>query len=226
MCPFPYILVAIAVISVTVYLFRRSHWSCNARTLDCAQLAKVLKESGSVHPSRFLSGGHVTKAELEMLLDASSWVPADLAGISWRYVVLTGPDTIRRYLDLLPPARDDDDQTDSATFARLDVEQDLRANAGRMSHLVLITSTREGGETQQAAVARAVGNAVVLAKAMGVGVFHCRKAWECEGMGEGLAQKLEGHFGIGFWAVGRLQKGEKTVGLNKRVSTSVTFVKT
>ena len=137
MCPFSYIILAIAAIALTI-LF----WSHSIRKsgLDCQTVSRLLRQSTNVHPKHF-TGGIVDTSTLDLLLSVSS-----SSGSTWRYIVIKGPKAIRKYLSLLPSGRD---EADSATFANVDVEEDLKPHVGKMSHLVLITSlSKEGGEVR------------------------------------------------------------------------------
>ena len=58
-----------------------------------------------------------------------------------------------------------------------------------------------------------------------VGVFHCRKDWDCEGLAEEKSKEMEGHFGMGFLAIGRVDYDSVPMAKEQRGCTSITFVK-
>lgn len=112
----------------------------------------LIKTRRSIMP-KDLCGDPLTKAEVEMVLDAANWAPTHKKNEPWRYTVIAGPEKISDYLDFLDTwYSDHKEEISEAAYNQFinKLEGCRKHFPVNASHVVVISMVREaGGPTQR-----------------------------------------------------------------------------
>lgn len=145
----------------------------------------LIKSRRSIMP-KDLNGELLSQEEVETLLEAANWAPTHKKNEPWRYTVISGPEKICDYLDMLENWYSDHKEEMSEkdfNFFTMKIEGARNSWASNASHLVVIGMARNGKSwlpewEEICAVAASVQNMhLALSSIPGTGGFWSSHTW-------------------------------------------------
>ncbi len=219
-CPMFWAVAAVGVAIVYYFLNQKKEAaSSNAApsTPTPSTTMQLIKNRRTIMPKE-LNGEPLKREHLDLILEAANWAPTHQKNQPWRYVVLSGPDAIRSYLDFLDKWYADHAQNlpeEAVTKFRNKLEGVYKEWPAKVSHAALIIMKREPVPGKRlpeweelSAVAMSVQNMHLMASSLEVGGFWsshtwCKDARDSAGMKTYLGldpeDKMLGAFTMGYY---------------------------
>jgi nitroreductase len=156
-------------------------------TLPSAEQTLHLIKSRRTITPKDCSGHVMSKDNLNKILEAANWAPTHQKTQPWRFVVLSGPNAITRYLDFLDTfyTKHAEKLTEKElTFFRQKFEGAYKDWPQKCTHVALIVMKRQAKPDvrlpeweEMCAVASSVQNMHLMATSLKVGAFWSSHTW-------------------------------------------------
>jgi len=183
----------------------------------------LIKSRRSIMP-KDLSGEHLTRSEVELILEAANWAPTHHKTEPWRYTVVEGADAISDYLDMLETWYSDNKED----ISEGDYDKFLAKLSGarstwpqNVSHMVVIGMARQALPDKKlpeweeiCAVASSVQNLhLALTSIEGAGGFWSSHTWcrmfrDSQAMRDYLGMEDQEDRVLGAFLIGKVQAGK------------------
>ena len=237
-------LLVIAIISY-FYLSRKSVKTDNDKgkhnhTQDMpsvSQAFNLIRNRRTITPKDYKPGGKISDEDMRTILEAANWAPTHNKTQPWRYVVLSGPEAIRRYLDFLSEwyaDRSDSLPEEALSKFRSKYESVSVTWPAKVCHAALIVMRRQALPDKRmpeweemCATACSVQNMHLMATAMRLGAFWsshtwCKDARDSDEMKDYLNMDLEDKL-LGAFVFGEIEESQKFKSTRRPILDSVEF---
>jgi len=196
----------------------------------------LVKGRRSIMP-KDMSGEKLTKADIELVLEAANWAPSHNGTEPWRYAVVEGSEGISDYLDIIENwYGDNKEDIPEAEYSRfLSKMSNARSNwVPNLSHLIVVGMARQSVPDKKnapweeiSAVAMSVQNLhLALTTIEGAGGFwsshsFCRRVRDHQVMRDFLGLKDEEDRVFGAFLIGKVLPGKKYKGHRRALKEKV-----